>query len=251
MITDPYLLFASCFATWLRLKIIMGMLIVLAIILMSLSAWQTVAVGGSFSSKFPGGTYKHWDSICTQYPYNYLSPFTFTYTASNSTMPIGSVATSCPYPAPNSEFRISITVMSMFALAILYVKTPISLIARFILAIFALMFFSAFVIDAAAASVGTYFCQAEFPNTTLNLDLQLYHISTTCTSSVYQLIAAFDFMMSMLFFIVHSAWGMTKDLYVEKGDSDDKKALLGKKDPPKAAAATGKRKSLFGSDDVL
>ena len=236
----------------------------LSIILMSLSAWQTVAVGGNFASiHYPSGnSYKNWDNVCSQYPYNYLSPFSFTYSTSNSTIGGSSTSTSCPYPQPNSEFRLSITVMAMVILLVLFVKTPFSLLARFIHAAFALMFFSAFVIDAAAASVGTYFCSANFPNTTLNKDMASLNISLKCTGNVYELIAAFDFMISMLFFVLHTAWGMAKDLYIEKGDSSDRKALLGEtskkapepakkaSEPAKkaAAAAAGGKKTLLGFD---
>mmetsp|Transcript_11322 Transcript_11322/g.12226 ORF Transcript_11322/g.12226 Transcript_11322/m.12226 type:complete len:236 (+) Transcript_11322:217-924(+) len=234
MLTDPYLLFASCFATWLRLKIMMGFQIVLAIILMSLSAWLTQSQGGSFASiTFPSGNkYSNWDSQCSKYPYAYLSPFTFTYGAAtygNSTIGGSGTSTMCPYPQPNSELRLSLTVMTIVFLGVLYVKTPFSLIARWIHAIFALMFFSAFVIDAAAATVGSYFCSENFPNTFMNKDITSMNLSLTCSGEVYQLVAAWDFLMSMIFFILHTAWGMAKDLYVEKGDSQDKKTLLGNK----------------------
>jgi hypothetical protein len=237
MLTDPYLLFASCFATWLRLKIVMGFIIAFSIILMSLSAWQTVPVGGDFATinTYPSGhTYSHWGSLCNDYPYNFLSPFYFTYTSSNSTAgsSTSSSYTSCPYPTPNSEFRISITVMTILLLLVLTVKTPVSLIARFIHIIFALMFFSAFVIDTAAASVGLAFCSASFPNTILQKDLNSLNITLKCNGDIYAVIAFFDLLISICFFIIHTAWGMTKDLYVEKGDSSERKALLMKDNKP-------------------
>lgn len=231
MLTDPYLLFASCFATWFRLKIVMGFQIVLAIILMSLSAWLTQPQGGSFAGiTFPSGnSYSNWAGQCSKYPYAYLSPFTFTYTSGNSTLSGNSAtATMCPYPEPNSGLRLSITVMTIVFLGVLFVKTPFSIIARWIHAIFALMFFSAFVIDAAAATVGSYFCSESFPNTFMNQDIMALKLSLTCSAEVYQLVAAWDLLMSMIFFILHTAWGMAKDLYVEKGDTQEKKTLLGK-----------------------
>jgi hypothetical protein len=234
MLTDPYLLFASCFATWLRLKVIMGIIMVLCIILMSLSAWLTIPEEGTFTDvAFPSKrSYSNWDSVCNSYPYNYLSPFSFSFTSSNSTYGSSNTNTSCPWPTPNSEFRLSITIMSLFALGVLFVKTPISLIARLILLAFALMFFSAFIIDAAATTVGLDFCTNSFPNTYLNADLTVASMTVTCKSSVYEFIASFDLIISLLFFLLHTAWGMTKDLYVEKGDSSDRKALLGKTDHP-------------------
>jgi len=235
MLTDPYLLFASCFATWLRIKIIMGFLIVLLIIQMSLSAWLTYSSAGSFTGlTFPSGrSYSNWNSICEDMPYSYLSPFSFSYVSNNATIGAASyssnVDTSCPWPQPNSEFRLTITVMSMVTLGCLYVKTPLSLLARLIFSTYAMLFFAMFVLDAVATTVGKSFCTSSFPNTNLQVDLQSLSLEVTCSNTQFEVVAVFDLMCSVLFLLLHSAWVLTKDLYLAKGgkDSTERKTLLG------------------------
>lgn len=230
MMFDPYLIFAKCFATWFRLRLLMGFIIIWCIILMSISAWLFIPVNGSFSKLiFPSGnSYKNWGShVCYTSPYSYLGPFTFSYSSPSSGS--SSENSYCPWPSANSELRITLTVLAMVFVGILYVKTPISLLARIILGIFALLFFAIFVMDANATVTGKTFCSSNFANTVLSQDMASLNMTIACDYTSFEVVTVFDLIMSILFFVLHTAWGMTKDLYVNKNkQTDDQKALLGK-----------------------
>lgn len=231
MLTDPYLIFVKCFATWFRIRVLMGFIIAWCIIIMSLSAWEFNSDGGDFSSlTFSSGrSYSNWDSdVCQTIPYLYLSPFSFSYSLPDGTS--SSSNTYCSWSNSNSELRVIITVLAIVHLAILYIKTPISLIARPCFAIYALAFFAAFVIDASATTTGQNFCKNKFMNTNLYTDISSLDMSITCSTTNFEVITMFDIIASILFFILHTAWKLTKDLYVyPKKDNDDQKALLSKK----------------------
>lgn len=193
---------------------------------MSLSAWQSQTEGGSFANlKFPSKrSYDNFESaVCDNLPYKYLSPFEFSY-SSNTTS--SSTSTNCPWPTPNSELRIVMTVFSIVTLGALYVKTPLSFLARAIFAIYAFIFFAAFVIDAVAVTVGQDFCTNGFTNTLLNTDINSLRLSVTCTVANYEVIPVFDLILSCLYFLLYTAWQFTTNLYVS-GTKQEKKGLLG------------------------
>eukprot|EP01039_Chlorochromonas_danica_P001423 gene1423-1548_t len=224
---DFFLFFVKFFTTWLRLRILMGCLIVILIVLMSLSAWTTQSSGGNFSKiTFPNNhTYSNWyNDVCEEYPYAYLTPFTFTYSSSTES---SSKETYCPWPLANSILRLAGTCMAMVTLGLLYIKTPLSIFARVIHAFYALLFFAIFVIDAAVQSAGLGFCNKAFANTVLNQDMSSLNMTITCSSDGETAIVVFDVVASVIFFILHSAWGLTADIYLEK--KDDSKYLLKKK----------------------
>lgn len=233
MLEDPYIMFAKCFATWLRIRFLLAFMIIWSIILMSLSAWEMQYSGGNFANiKFPSGR-QYSDlgsSICTQMPYKYLSPFDFTF--SSNTTSSSSTDTYCPWPTANSELRITMTVFSIVTLGLLFVKTPLSFFARAIFAVYAFIFFSAFVIDAVAVTVGLDFCTTSFADTLLNVDLRSMNINVNCKASNYQIIPVFDLVLSCIYFLTYTAWNFATDLYVERGGSTsggDKKPLFGRK----------------------
>jgi hypothetical protein len=185
---------------------------------MSLSAWTTQADGGSFSSlTFPSTRpYSHWyNNVCESYPYAYLSPFAFEYT-----LPDGSSSGSksyCPWPQVNSGLRLTATCMAIVTLGVLFVKTPLSLFARPIYAFYALLFFAVFVLDAGVQAAGLAYCEKVFIHSDLNIDITSLGMTISCSSSGESVIVVFNIVASALFFILHSAWGLTNDLYVNHG----------------------------------
>lgn len=227
MLADPYLMFAKCFATWFRIQVLMGFMIAWSIILMSLSAWQTKSDGGKFSDLHfkSGRQYSDFQSaVCNNMPYQYMSPFEFTFSGNSTSS--GMTPTYCPWPQPNSELRLSMTVFSIVTLLALYVKTPLSFLARAIFAIYAFIFFAAFVIDAAAVTVGQQFCTASFANTLLSVDLKSKNLSLTCTTSNYEVIPVFDLLLSCMYFLLYTAWQYTTNLYVNNATKQERKGLL-------------------------
>jgi hypothetical protein len=233
MLMDPLLIFFKCFATWLRIRILMAFAIIWCIILMSLSAWLSISQGGSFGSYTfaSGNSYSNWNSVCSQSPYTYLSPFSFSYSIPGNATHAGSSSSSnsmCAYPVANSEFRIVLSVISIVMLGILYVKTPLSLIARILLIVFAMMYFAVFVMDASAAVTGKTFCTTSFSNTLLNKDIEASKMSISCDTTQYEVVVVVDLMISATLFIIHGAWALTKDLYIQKKGTPEAKTLLKK-----------------------
>lgn len=231
MVLDPYLMLARLFSTWFRLRFLMGFTIIWCIILLGLSGWMTEADGGSFSGFiFPSNkSYNSWSNFCDSAPYSYLSPFQFSYTTEGGDS--SSTDAICPWPANNSDLRFTITVISMVNLAVLFIKTPISLFARWMLAGYALLFFSSFVIDAYASTTGLAYCNSRFSNTELSADMESVGMSVTCNSSNFSGVVVIDLLISALFFVMHTAWGLTTDLYVDKNlnkeaKKSDRGALL-------------------------
>lgn len=221
-------MFAKCFATWFRIQVLMGFMVIWSIILMSLSAWQMESDGGKFSGlKFPSKrSYDDWSSTCASMPYGYLSPFEFTF-SSNSTST--SIATYCPWPVANSELRITMTVFSIVTLLALFIKTPLSMVARAIFAVYAFIFFSAFVIDSVAVTVGQNFCSSKFPGTLLNQDMVSVGVTVTCSAGSYEAIPIFDLVLSGLYFLMYTAWHYTTNLYVTNAKPERKGLLSGGK----------------------
>mmetsp|Transcript_33787 Transcript_33787/g.24831 ORF Transcript_33787/g.24831 Transcript_33787/m.24831 type:complete len:230 (-) Transcript_33787:22-711(-) len=224
MLDDPYLSFAKCFATWFRIQVLMGFMIAWSIILMSLSAWQMQNSTSSAISNITftsNNSYKDWSGLCNSMPYAFLSPFQFTASGDSTS----SATSYCPWPTPNSELRITMTVFSIVTLLALYVKTPFSLIARMIFAIYAFIFFATFVIDAVAVTAGQDFCNQQFPNTILNQDLKSRKVTLTCSAGNFEVIPVFDLILSCLYFLLYTAWHFTSNLYVT-GTKTERKGLL-------------------------
>lgn len=124
---------------------------------------------------------------------------------------------------------VAIATVCVVGIGLLYIKTPLSIFARVIHAFYALLFFAIFVIDAAVQSAGLGFCNKAFANTVLNQDMSSLDMTITCSSDGETAIVVFDVVASGIFFILHSAWGLTPDLYIDKKDGSDSKYLLKKK----------------------
>eukprot|EP01031_Cornospumella_fuschlensis_P036159 gene36159-43856_t len=211
-------------------------LIVWLLILMSLSAWTTSYDGGSFAAYTfkSGNSYKNWfDDVCESYPYAYLSPFYFTYTLGDGSA--GNKPSFCPWPEVNSVLRLLATVMSIITLMLLFIKTPLSIVARPIFAFYALLFFAIFVLDTGVQAAGLALCQKTFVNTLMGQDMVAEAMTLTCSATGESVIVVFDIIASGVFFVLHSAWALTTDLYVSSNKNDYK--MLAKKQGKAAAKA--------------
>jgi hypothetical protein len=240
---DPLLLFSKCFATWLRIRILMGFTIAWCIILIGISGAGTVSDGGDFSKiKFTNNstdstssgtahtyhTYSNWESaVCDAIPYVYLRPFYFTYTCNGAT---SSSTSYCAWPSNNSALRFTITVIGLVNLLLLYIKSPISLIARMLFTVYSLLFFAAFVLDTNSLVTGETNCDSNFLNTKLNTDISNAKIALNCNTSDSAVVVICDLILSILFFVLNTAWGLTTDLYVDRNEGrvggKEKKKLL-------------------------
>eukprot|EP01036_Dinobryon_divergens_P029011 gene29011-38055_t len=172
-----------------------------------------MSAGGSFASlTFESqDSYADWpNSVCASSPYLYLRPFSFTSSA-------GSSPSYCGFPSSNSDFRFIISSIAVVHVILLYFKTPLSLLARPALAMYGFLFFTACVMDSFAISTGQAVCDNNFANTSLSGDIQSKGLTLTCTLSNYSGVAVVDLGIAAIFLILHTAWGLTADLYVKKG----------------------------------
>ena len=111
--------------------------------------------------------------VCANSPYSYLRPFSFTSSA-------GSSASYCGFPNGNSYLRFVVSSVAIVHVIILYIKTPISLLARPALAIYGFLFFTACVMDSFAIQTGQNVCDSAFLNTSLYTDIQDKGLSLSC-----------------------------------------------------------------------
>eukprot|EP01038_Epipyxis_sp_PR26KG_P016815 gene16815-23016_t len=227
MAFDLYLSTAKCFATWLRVQILMAFVMMWCIILMGVSAAQTISDGGDIQSvKFNNGTtsYNNWDGkICNAIPYVYLRPFHFEFTMNGNTSKNPSL---CAWPDNNSSLRLTITVTGFCFLLLMYFKTPFSLLARTLMVIYALLFFASFVLDTNAIIIGDQNCSSMFKNTNMHSDFTAAGITLNCSTNDNAVVIVIDLILSFLFFFLHSAWGLTTDLYLDKSGKNDRASLL-------------------------
>lgn len=215
MLTDPILIFLKCFSTWLRIRMLMGLAIAWCIILLALSLWLMSSDAGSFGwISFPSGrSYGSWDSaVCSQSPYAYLRPFAFSYDSDK----FGASTSNCAWPKANTDLRITLTVFSVVVCSVLFFQTPFSLVARIALACSAVLFFAVFVLDYASMIAGQSFCLSGFENTPLTKDLAWLGTEISCENMPDEVVVVMDLVASGIFFILHSAWVLAKDRYVEK-----------------------------------
>ena len=70
--------------------------------------------------------------------------------------------------------------------------------------------------DSSAIQIGSSVCAENFKNTNLNDDLQSLNIDPICNLDSYVSVAVIDCIIAGLFVLIHSAWGLTSDLYKDK-----------------------------------
>lgn len=218
---DLHICLGKCFATWLRLQILMAFLLAWIIILIGCSGYLMMSDGGDFSKlSIPvNGTsvslgYNDWtNSVCKKSPYMYLRPFAFSY--SDKSGHTSSSSAYCAYPDTNSNFRISVCVLSFVTIFILFFKTPLSYVARQIWITYALLYFAIFVLDSDASLTGYYTCTSTFSNTKLQTDIIKAGLSITCDSNKNPGLVVVDLIVTCHFFLLYTAWALATDLYVK------------------------------------
>lgn len=203
----------------------MALLMAWLVALMAYSADVTFSGPGDFAKEnipvmaVKNGTsspYSNWEGFCNSMPYKYLRPFQFTYVDDKGTSH-ASNPTFCPYPQANSIFRIFICCCSLITIFILFFKTPLSFFARQVWVVYALLFYASFVLDCDACATGYQSCLSNFGDTNLADSITAAKLKITCDSSKYPGLAIVDLIVVVHFFLIYTAWGMTPDLYVKKG----------------------------------
>jgi len=186
------------------------------IVIMALTGWQmqsSVGDMGKLDTTFTQGNWR--PHICNQSPYMYLRPFYFTTTTDQGVT--NSKPAYCGWPDTNSEFRVSVAVLSFVFTFCLYFETHLSMIARTIYLVFTTLYFSCFVLDANSCITGTSSCAGGFKNTDLFTSLQGANV--TCYMSDYAGMVVIDFIQVFTFYFLYECWSMTDDLYSDKGQS--------------------------------
>lgn len=238
---DPSLFCARCFATWLRVQILMAFLMAWLVVLLGVSGYLTESSGGSFSqltitsagkngtSTTSGPIIANWGSdVCNSVPYSYLRPFAFSYT---STTGLSSTSASyCPYPKSLSTFRFCICSLAVVTIFILFFKTPLSFFARQIWITYALLFFASFVLDVNAVITGADTCHLNFVNTPIKTNILATGVSIDCTTQMSQNYAGLtiiDLVVCAHFFLLYTAWALAPNLYSDKpANKSDQKTIL-------------------------
>jgi len=125
-------------------------------------------------------------------------------------------------PEKNSEFRISVAVLSFVFTFVLYFETIISKIARTIWLFFTLLYFTCFVLDANASITGAQTCNSAFDNTDLgNALIKAGASNISCTDMApYAGLVVIDLIQVFTYYFIYECWGMTDDLYSDKGQSN-------------------------------
>jgi hypothetical protein len=222
MAVDPSTFFAKCFATWLRLQILMAFLMAWILALMGLSAYATTSGGGDFSNvsvPAPNGTttqpYTKWADVCNSSPYLYLRPFQFTYTDAKGNA--FNNYTYCSFPYSLSVFRIVICCASLLTIFLLFFNTPLSFFAREVWIVYALLYFAAFVLDCNAVQTGYTSCVSNFGDTNLHDAIVSLGLTVNCSENLYPGLAIIDLIVTGHFFLIYTAWHLATDHYVKKG----------------------------------
>lgn len=227
---DPSLFCAKCFATWLRVKILMGFLMVWIVVLLGLSGFTTINDGGSFSKlndphpinnngtiTYKSLGYNNWEKdVCNSSPYIYLRPFAFSYVDAKNSTSASTSNTMCAYPTSLSTFRFCICSFAFVTIFILFFKTPLSFFSRQIWIVYALLFFASFVLDVNAVVTGESTCHSNFENTNLKDDIALAGLNLSCNVSNYAGLTIVDLVVCSHFFLIYTAWALCPNLYSNK-----------------------------------
>jgi hypothetical protein len=233
---DPSLFCAKCFATWLRVQILMAFLMAWIVVLIGVSGFLTESSGGDFANLNDpapintNGTltyrslgYSQWDkTVCQSSPYFYLRPFAFSYV--NAAGVASTKNSYCPYPSSLSTFRFCICCLSIVTIFILFFKTPLSFFARQVWITYALLYFAAFVLDINAVVTGEATCHQNFINTNLQDDISRAGLILSCNMSNYAGLTIIDLVVCSHFFLLYTAWALAQDKYGVKAAKPDANA---------------------------
>lgn len=203
------------------------------IIGLGLSGWEAQANAGDIQMiKWKAGSanYAAWADVCNTSPYNIATPFEFTFIQYNTTTTKSgssktilfqtTTKTICPWGSSNNSFRFVILVFSLLSVLALFFKTHFSLFARTVAAFYAILFFTSFVLDANASSIGLSQCSGGFINTKLGQDLVASNVVLGCSSSDFGGLSFVDLLISSLFALLHTAWGLCTNHYAGASDLD-------------------------------
>ncbi len=144
----------------------------------------------------------------------YLRPFAFTYSKPSGYT--SSTQTTCGFPSSNSIIRYVVSSGGLVAIVLLFFKTPVSVIARQIWASLAFLYLVVFILDANDTENGIAACKGGFTNTNLQTDFSSKGLTISCHNSNYAGLTVIDLILCVTYFLLHSAWALTKDLYVVK-----------------------------------
>lgn len=164
----PYFQVAKAFSTWFRLRVMMAFNLVLSALLAIVSGIQYANVGGDWQSNWGGTTFPDWvKNVCDASPYEYLRPFRFKVSVAGVAY---SNASYCTWPATNNNMRFCISVIAALTVFILYVRTPLSRVARTLMLFWALMHFAAFILDVNQSIIGQKTCSSVSSSFNVHLD---------------------------------------------------------------------------------
>ena len=194
---------AAC-ATWFRIKFLLLLAGITTVISIGFSAWQTKNSVGSFKTIGDMMPNFNWnDSVCTATPYVYLSPFQFTFSWNGKSYNTPSY---CPWPVGNTTFRLIVgTVYLIFNVSVFWETAFSRTFASPLLFLFALLWYSSFVVDAQSLTASTQACTNGFGKGTVFTSLADFTL--VCDNTSYGVTVALDLLMFFLVFIIWRAWG--------------------------------------------
>jgi hypothetical protein len=202
----------AAFATWFRIKILLGVALLGCIASMVFSGLGSQSSEGDF--KTIGDQWNNFDwnsSVCKATPYVYLSPFRFTFNWQNKAY---KNAAYCPWPISNTVFRLVLACLFfIFGVAIFFDTRFSALFASPLLFVFALLWYSAFVIDAQSLAAGTDACTNGFGKGTYFADLSANGFTMICNQVSFGFSPGIDLILFSLTFTIWRAWGHCKNRY--------------------------------------
>jgi len=201
---------AAC-ATWFRIRLLLVLAFVTTAISIGFSGWQTQSDEGSFKVIAAGIPNFKWDdSICKATPYQYLSPFKFTFNWQGKSWDQPAY---CPWPLGNTTYRLIVACFFLvFNVAIFWDTAFSRVFASPFLFLFALLWYSAFVVDAQSLTASTEACTNGFGDV-LFKTLETQDFKMICDNTHYGATVAIDLVMFFLVFIVWRAWGHCPNRY--------------------------------------
>ena len=200
---------SNLFATWLRVRILLVFVIILTIIEIALSAWLMQMNQGDMTMVNAAGSPIDWaKDFCGGIPIKLLVPFSFTYSEGDFK---SSKSSYCGWSPTNSIFRLIVSIFAIITLMLLFFKTSFSYIARTWIIILTILYFTIFVLDAAANYIGLTSCTSNFQGTVFYRS----DITINCDSSYYSMHVFFDIFTSSSLLLLQASWGNCKNLYNE------------------------------------
>jgi len=175
----------------------------------ALSAWLMQMNQGDITMTNTAGDAVDWSKdFCGGIPIKLLVPFSFTYSLGDFKSAKSSY---CGWSPTNSIFRLVVSIFAFVTLILLFLKTAFSHIARTWIIILTILYFSIFVLDAAANYVGLTSCSSNFEGTIFYKS----DIKISCDSSYYSMHVFFDILISSSLLLLQASWGNCKNLYNE------------------------------------